>query len=124
MSVKRYPEQDPVALDKAGGYYMRHVHAMTVEALHGKSEIAEQLGWRDQRIDALEAEVAGLRKQAGDYQAALSSADRDLRAYIGIATKCAELEDLLRRASKDLAMWNMGLANEINAALKAAQGGE
>lgn len=73
MSVKRYPEQDPIVLDKAGGYYMRHVHAMTVEALHGKSEIAEQLGWRDQRIDALEAEVAELRKTKVSAQAVIDA---------------------------------------------------
>ena len=36
--------------------YPDHVMAMTVEELHGKSEIAAELAYRDQRIAELEAE--------------------------------------------------------------------
>ena len=44
-------------------YYSRHVSAMTElpgvqEGLNSKSDIAEQLAWRDQAIAALTAEVA------------------------------------------------------------------
>jgi hypothetical protein len=31
-------------------YYLRHVSAMTSEALHSKSDIAAELAWRDARI--------------------------------------------------------------------------
>lgn len=48
-----YPPQSPIDLDRAGGYYSKHVSAMTGEALHTKSDIAEQLASRDMRIDAL-----------------------------------------------------------------------
>jgi hypothetical protein len=44
-----------MALDKDGGHYCRHVMAMTREDLHGKSDIAAELAWRDWRIAQLEA---------------------------------------------------------------------
>lgn len=50
---KQYCERDIIALDRAGGYYIRHVSAMTGEKLHGKSEIAAELAWRDSVIDDL-----------------------------------------------------------------------
>lgn len=55
MSEPLYPPRDPLALDRAGGYYARHVRGMTAEKLHGKAEIAEQLAWRDAEIDRLRA---------------------------------------------------------------------
>lgn len=48
-----YPEVDHMQLDKDGGYYCRHVAAMTDEGLHRKSDIAGQLGMRDREIDRL-----------------------------------------------------------------------
>ena len=73
MTTKQYAERDAEALDDNGGYYFRHVSAMTGESLHSKSDIAAELGHRDmmndrmkrlitereQRIDAL---AAGLRE--------------------------------------------------------------
>lgn len=38
-------------LDEIGGYYCRHVSAMTGENLHSKSDIAAELGHRDMLID-------------------------------------------------------------------------
>ncbi len=52
-----YIKHDPV---KLGGYYTRHVEAMTAEGLERKSEIANQLAWRDQEIDRLKGENAKL----------------------------------------------------------------
>ena len=52
---KQYAERNPIELDKAGGYYIRHVSAMTGEKLHAKSAIAEELGYRDMVIDELAA---------------------------------------------------------------------
>lgn len=57
-SEKRYPPQDPIAL---GHYYHRHVNALTAERLDGKTEIAEQLAWRDQTIEGLRSELANAR---------------------------------------------------------------
>lgn len=53
MSQIQYPQRDILALERAGGYYSRHVRAMTTEKLDGKSQIAEQLAWRDAEIDHL-----------------------------------------------------------------------
>lgn len=47
----QYAERDACALDEAGGYYIRHVSAMTGEGLHSKGDIAAELGFRDMRID-------------------------------------------------------------------------
>src|SRR5690606_14446819 len=58
-----YPKIDHMQLDADGGYYCRHVAAMTDEGLHRKSEIAGQLGMRDRAIDRLTAERDALREQ-------------------------------------------------------------
>lgn len=54
---KQYAKRDPVALDKLGNYYCRHVSAMTGEGLHSKSDIAAELAFRDAEIDRLKDEV-------------------------------------------------------------------
>lgn len=38
-------------------YYSRHIGGMTEFQLHDKSDIAEQLAWRDQRIAVLESQL-------------------------------------------------------------------
>ncbi len=50
---KHYAERDIEELDDRGGYYFRHVSAMTGEQLHSKSDIAAELGHRDMMIDRL-----------------------------------------------------------------------
>lgn len=42
---------------KPGNYYWRHINAMTAEDLRSKSEIAQELAYRDLRIDELRAKV-------------------------------------------------------------------
>jgi len=46
--MSEYAERNPIAL---GDYYTRHVLAMTREGLHSKSQIAEELAFRDMEID-------------------------------------------------------------------------
>jgi uncharacterized protein YbcI len=48
--MSEYAERDPVA---QGDYYTRHVLAMTREGLRGKSQIAEELAFRDMEIARL-----------------------------------------------------------------------
>ena len=57
-SRKYYAERDVDALDEQGGYYFRHVDAMTREGLHSKSQIAAELAFRDAEIDKLRKELA------------------------------------------------------------------
>lgn len=52
-ATKLYAERDAQALDEAGGYYSKHVVAMTSEKIHGKSDIAAELAHRDMVIDQL-----------------------------------------------------------------------
>jgi hypothetical protein len=53
MTEKYYEDRDIMALDRVGGYYIRHVGAMTAEKLHDKSDIAAELAYRDWLIDDL-----------------------------------------------------------------------
>lgn len=53
-------QRDIEQLDE-GGYYTRHIHAMTHEGLHSKSDIAAELAYRDLQIDLLKIEVQNLR---------------------------------------------------------------
>lgn len=62
---KQYGQRDPIALEKAGGYFTRHMQAMTAEDLFDKSAIAEELAWRDMEIDRLRIDAAVLRNLAG-----------------------------------------------------------
>ena len=64
--VKQYADRNCIDLDEAGGYYCRHIMAMTKEGLHDKTDIACELAWRDKRIDRLEAEINHL-KTIGTY---------------------------------------------------------
>lgn len=55
---KQYANRDIEELDERGGYYMRHVMAMTGEQLDSKSKICAELAWRDAEIDRLKEELA------------------------------------------------------------------
>lgn len=66
MTVKFYADRDAMELDGVGGYYCRHVNAMTIESLHSKGDIAAELGWRDMQIDTLKAELDEARGQVGE----------------------------------------------------------
>lgn len=51
--TKQYDKRNAWELDQQGGYYIRHVGAMTKEDLYYKSDIAAELAWRDYQIDLL-----------------------------------------------------------------------
>ena len=55
--MNQYAERNARQLDKAGGYYIRHIQAMTKENLDRKSDIAAELGYRDMIIDQLRKQV-------------------------------------------------------------------
>lgn len=63
---KQYADRDIMQLDEDGGYYFRHVDAMTGESLHSKSDIAAELGHRDQLINTY-------RELCGELVKALSN---------------------------------------------------
>jgi hypothetical protein len=56
--MKHYEHRDIIAQGKG---YTDHVQAMTAEGLHDKGDIAAELAHRDERIAALEAELAKVK---------------------------------------------------------------
>ena len=62
---KQYAERDIEELDDRGGYYFRHVSAMTGEQLHSKSDIAAELGRRDMMVITARAEKTGEARIGG-----------------------------------------------------------
>ncbi|MGT3278231.1 hypothetical protein [Yersinia enterocolitica] len=81
-SEKQYCERDVMALDRAGGYYARHIQAMTTEGLESKSDIAAELGWRDMQIDNLALRRDALEKKL----AAVVAENTKMRNAIEFAT--------------------------------------
>lgn len=61
--MKQYAERSIIELDEIGGYYTRHVMAMTKEGLNEKSDIAAELAYRDMKIDMLERKVQRLSEK-------------------------------------------------------------
>lgn len=51
--IKQYAKRNLVDLDNKGGYYIRHLSAMTLEKLYGKSAIAAELAHRDMLINEM-----------------------------------------------------------------------
>ena len=58
---KLYADRDICEQDAKGGFYFKHVLAMTSEGLHSKSDIAAELAHRDLRIQQLEAVLNATR---------------------------------------------------------------
>ena len=58
MTEKLYAER---SIEELWPHYIKHVSAMTGEALHDKGAIAAELAWRDAEIDRLRADNATLR---------------------------------------------------------------
>lgn len=78
--AKHYADRDHVAL---GQRYIDHVVAMTAEGLHGKSQIAAELAWRDAEMDQLRMQLAAVSEelnQVNDFRAAPFGS---IRALIG-----------------------------------------
>lgn len=68
---KLYPYVSPIDLEPQ---FSAHMLAMTVEALHGKGDIAKQLALRDRQIAAVTAERDKLRAELDEARALLTSA--------------------------------------------------
>jgi NAD dependent epimerase/dehydratase family enzyme len=77
--VTLYAKRDIKRLDEEGGYYQRHVSAMTTESLHFKSDIAAELAWRDweyakcaAQLDQAKAEIERLKASVEQREQALT----------------------------------------------------
>jgi predicted ATP-grasp superfamily ATP-dependent carboligase len=96
--VKHYAKRRPWELDEAGGYYCRHVAAMTEEGLHSKADIAAELGWRDMQIDRLHRVL-------------------EEKFHNATMTKLEELTDRVVAATTDPTLDELVKLREANAAL-------
>jgi|1_EtaG_2_1085319.scaffolds.fasta_scaffold275152_1 hypothetical protein len=56
--------EDIGQVNKASEIYSKHIHAMTSELLHSKSDIAAELAWRDYRIAALKEQLEEIESEA------------------------------------------------------------
>lgn len=79
-------------------YYSRHVAGMTElpgkkEGLHGKSDIAERLAWRDQAIEALRAELASVKAQLADAHERMLRYQSERNHYRDLALRNKETTD-------------------------------
>lgn len=93
----QYANRDHMAL---GDYYLRHVSAMTGEALHAKSAIAAELAHRDREIDKLHAELDTLRTgyAAAQQGAAYAAQDSEHQMAIMQGERNASLDAYSRVA--------------------------
>jgi hypothetical protein len=116
--MSEYADRDIMALDKDGGHYCRHVMAMTREDLHGKSDIAAELAWRDWRIAQLEASPGAATREgtvAVVVMKALEDAKRTLdRVALSIGTSTTSENELTWRTAARMAI--DGIEWEVNRA--------
>lgn len=103
---KQYGERDPMALDEVGGYYIRHVSAMTGENLHEKSAIAGELGYRDMVIDELKQQNEVLTR---DYEAMKALYETDLEGRDKAISELLEFVKEVRRTG-DTRLASMAIA--------------
>jgi len=66
--IQQYTARDVMLLDETGGYYARHVEALTAEKLHNKSSIAAELAFRDATIDELREALKNSEEIAKKYE--------------------------------------------------------
>lgn len=96
--VNQYAERDAMQLDKDGGYYGRHIQAMTREGLHSKGDIAAELAWRDQQIEQLREKL----KQAEE---------KNLR-LLGFVDSYDWQRQRLHQAAEKVIVWNRQAAKD------------
>ncbi len=76
----QYPtDLDPRALEPQ---FSCHMLALTAEGLHDKSAIAEQLAWRDKRIEALKESVQAYQRLNEEHAQAVARAKDGLEMLI------------------------------------------
>ena len=69
----QYEERNAMELDRLGGFYTRHVVAMTKEGLNSKADIAAELGYRDMVIDQQQSEINALKAQVERLRSIVAS---------------------------------------------------
>ncbi|CNC99046.1 Uncharacterised protein [Yersinia frederiksenii] len=65
--IKQYDTEVRLEAVMGTNHYGVHIHAMTAENLHSKSDIAVELAWRDLRIEQLIAQLESAQKERDVY---------------------------------------------------------
>ncbi|EPJ1408970.1 TPA: hypothetical protein ACVNUV_004387 [Yersinia enterocolitica] len=65
--IKQYDTEVRLEAVMGTNHYGVHIHAMTAENLHSKSDIAVELAWRDLRIEQLIAQLEAAQKELFDF---------------------------------------------------------
>ncbi|HHH1311648.1 TPA: hypothetical protein ACPZRP_004020 [Yersinia enterocolitica] len=65
--IKQYDTEVRLEAVMGTNHYGVHIHAMTAENLHSKSDIAVELAWRDLRIEQLIAQLEAAQKERDVY---------------------------------------------------------
>lgn len=84
-----YAKRNPLDLDSAGGYYTRHLSAMTAEALDRKSAIAAELAWRDMQLAEAEVECDKWRTRWNQVMDERDAAVLELKRRDEACAECA-----------------------------------
>ncbi|HEM8996285.1 TPA: hypothetical protein ACHYPN_004782 [Yersinia enterocolitica] len=72
--IKQYDTEVRLESVMGTNHYGVHIHAMTAENLHSKSDIAVELAWRDLRIEQLITQLESAQKENHDLKMKLSDA--------------------------------------------------
>ncbi|EQC2671178.1 hypothetical protein ACY3SZ_001873, partial [Yersinia enterocolitica] len=66
--IKQYDTEVRLEAVMGTNHYGVHIHAMTAENLHSKSDIAVELAWRDLRIEQLITQLEAAQKEPKETQ--------------------------------------------------------
>ena len=92
---------------------IKHQLAMTTEGLHGKFDIAVELGWRDKQIAAKDAEIARLKYSIEMYQGAAKKAaiqeNSDVHLIKALSDETEQLKAQLAAHREFVVLYRAGL---------------
>ncbi|HHH1797271.1 TPA: hypothetical protein ACPZFV_003775 [Yersinia enterocolitica] len=121
--IKQYDTEVRLEAVMGTNHYGVHIHAMTAENLHSKSDIAVELAWRDLRIEQLIAQLEAAQKERDALKMKLSDAGCLLVEWKQRVEKAENEHDLLAvqlEIATERSGINFDRAQKAEAALSAA----
>ncbi|HEI6961503.1 TPA: hypothetical protein SK288_002506 [Yersinia enterocolitica] len=112
--IKQYDTEVRLEAVMGTNHYGVHIHAMTAENLHSKSDIAVELAWRDLRIEQLIAQLESAQKERDALREVHIGAGSNTRAAADIYFQL--VEELEVPAGGSL----VGVIDNLKAELSAA----
>lgn len=95
--IKQYDTEVRLEVVMGTNHYGVHIHAMTKEDLHSKSDIAVELAWRDLRVEQLIAQLEAAQKENGVVRNKYESMST---AYSSVTAELAKAEAELSAANE------------------------